>query len=313
MDILTDILGMDATYTQWNKEHKLPFYIAAGYDFRKAEIDGCCCILIYPKDSLPTLPALKKQIKRIQQEGQLPVAIRVKSMSAFRRKNMIQNKIPFIIEEKQIYLPFIAAYLHGKADYEIKRTEKFMVSSQVLFLMYMYQKSECLYLADAARQLPYSAMTITRAARQLEECGLFDIKREGTNKILFSKIPKKELYEQAKELLNSPIVNIGFIDKGNLTKQMLLAGVSALAEKTMLNGDMLTDYAVDKKECDLKELKKELIDPYKQVRVEVWKYSPQLFAEDGIVDIISLALSFKDEKDKRIEEAVNDMLDRCLP
>lgn len=310
MDILTDILGMDVTYTQWNKEHKLPFYLAAGYDYQKAEIDGCCCILIYPKDSLPTLPALKKQIKRIQQVEQLPVAIRVKSMSTFRRKNMIQNKIPFIIEEKQIYLPFIAAYLQQKADLEIERTEKLMVSSQVLFLMYMYQKTRRLYLADATRQLPYSAMTITRAAKQLEQCGLLNVEKEGINKILYSKQPKKELYEQAKEYLNSPVVNRAYLSKENLTAQMLLAGTSALAEKTMLNSNVLIDYAIDKKDCNLKELQKELIDPYKQVRVEIWKYPPQLFAENGIVDTISLALSLKDEKDERIEEAVDEMLDK---
>ncbi|WP_122642353.1 MarR family transcriptional regulator [Luxibacter massiliensis] len=309
MDILIDVLGMNVIYTQWNKKKKLPFYLAAGYDFQKAEIDGCFCLLIYPKEDLPTLPALKKQIQRIQQVENIPVVIQVKSMSTFRRKSMIENKIPFIIEEKQVYLPFIAAYLQEKADTEINTKEKFMISAQVLFLMYIYQKSEKFYLADATRQLPYSAMTITRAAKQLEESSLFYVRKEGVNKILSSKFSKKELYEQAKPSLSSPIVKRGFLNKGNLTREMLLAGTSALAEKTMLNNEVPIDYAVDKKACDSKELQNELIDPYKQISIEIWKYPPQLFAKENMVDTISLALSLEDERDERIEKAVDEMLD----
>lgn len=309
MDILTDILGMKVTYLEWNKEHKLPYYLATGYDFQKAKIDGCFCILIYPKEELATLPALKKQIQRIQQVEQIPVAVRVKSMSAFRRKNMIENKIPFIVEEKQIYLPFIAAYLQDKADTEIKISEKFMISSQVLFLMYMYQERQPFYLVDAVRQLPYSAMTVTRAAKQLEKSGLFYVKKEGVNKILFGKFSKRELYEQTKGYLSSPIMNVGFLHKEDVTEQMLLAGTSALAEKTMLNGESLIDYAVDKNGIDQKKLQKELIDPYNQVQIEVWKYSPYLFAKDGIVDTISLALSFMEEQEERVDVAIDEVID----
>ncbi|MBS6194177.1 MAG: MarR family transcriptional regulator [Clostridiales bacterium] len=223
---------------------------------------------------------------------------------------MIENKIPFIVEGKQVYLPFMAAYLQEKADTERKTKEKFMVSAQVLFLLYMYQKRGEVYLADAVRQLPYSAMTMTRAAKQLEESGLICIRKEGVNKILFSRISKKEMYERGKDFLSSPIVKKGFLNKENLTGQMTLTGTSALADKTMLNSEALLVYAVDKKECNLKELQKELLDPYKQIGIEVWKYSPQLFGKDGTVDTISLALSLLEEKDERIEEAVEEMLNK---
>lgn len=309
MDILTDVLGMTARYTPWKKEKKLPFYLSAGYEFQRAEIDGCFCILISPKEDLPTIPALKKQIQRIQQEEQLPVVLRVRTMSAFRRKSMIEHKIPFIIEEKQVYLPFMAAYLQRTADAEPVVSEKFMVSTQVLFLMYLYCSHEELYLADAAGKLPYSAMTITRAARQLEESGLFHIRKEGVNKILRSKLPKRELYERAKCFLSSPVQASGFLDKEKVTENMALAGMSALAEKTMMNQDILIDYAIDKHECGFNTLQKELIDPHQQARIEVWKYPPRLFSENGMVDTISLALSFLNEKEERIEQAVEEALE----
>lgn len=309
MDILTDLLGMSVCYTKWNKTKALPFYLTSGYEFQKAEIEGCFCIFLCPKgDELPTLPALKKQILRIQKEEMLPVVLRVRTMSAFRRKNMIENKIPFVIEEKQAYLPFMGTFLQAKADAAVKNPEKFMVSSQVLFLMYMYQREEKLYLADAARMLPYSAMTITRAAKQLEESGLFAVKKEGVNKILLGKAPKKELYEEAFAYLNSPVMKKGFLLKEAVTDEMLMAGTTALAEKTILNGEILLEYATDKTLFSGNDLEKELVDPHKQAEVEVWKYPPQLFGRDGMVDTISLALSLKENKDERVETAVEEMM-----
>lgn len=309
MDILEDILGMRVEYTQWNKEKSLPFYLTSAYKFQKAQIDGCLCIIITPKAESPTLPTLKKQIQRIQKEELLPVVIQVNTMSAFRRKNMIESRIPFIIEEKQVYLPFMGTFLQAKMNTQIKAFERFMISSQLLFLLYIYNNDAKLYLSQAVRELPYSAMTITRAARQLESSGLFTIRNEGINKILFGKYEKKELYKQAETFLCSPVRRIGYLDKNSVTDAMVLAGTSALAEKTMLSRDTLLDYAITQSELNKMQLKDELLDPYRQVMVEIWKYNPKLFSKNMIADPISIALSLANDTDDRVMAAVAEMLD----
>lgn len=308
MDILTDIMGMHVTYREWNGKGKLPFYLASGYRFQEADIDGCQCMLIYPQNNLPTLPALKKQIIRIQEITPIPVVVCVQAMSAFRRKNMIENKIPFIIEEKQVYLPFMGTFLQEKADIPVRGSDKFMVSSQLLFLFFIYQEGTELYLSEASRELPYSAMTITRAARQLEKSGLFHVKKKGVSNILDCKCNKKELYNQAKKHLSSPVSLVGYISKKELTEKMVLAGNSALAEKSMLNTDILLNYAIYQRDIDKRSLSDELINPSEQVRVEVWKYDPNLFSKEGIADSVSVALSLSDEMDERIEAGIDEML-----
>lgn len=310
MDLLTDILGMDVKFAEWGKEKTLPFYLSDGYDFQKVEIEGCFCIFISSKKELPTLPALKKQIQRIQKAEALPVVVCVKSMSTFRRKNMIKNKIPFIIEGKQAYLPFMGTFLQKHTEEGRMIPEKFQISSQVLLLMYLYQKKEELYLADAVKRLPYSAMTITRAAKQLVASGLFCVKKEGVNKILFSNDSKQNLYEHSKEFLNSPVMKTGYVYKTELGKTALLTGASALSAKTMLSGGILLEYAIDKKDIRAEELNQELIDPHEQVKIEVWKYPPYLFGTSSSVDPISLALSLRNEKDERIEGAVEEILEQ---
>ena len=45
----------------------------------------------------------------------------------------------------------------------------------------------------------------------------------------------------------------------------------------------------------------------KQVRLELWAYSPKQFSEDNSADDISIVLSFGDTNDERIEEAVDEL------
>ena len=309
MNILAEIFGMKLIYKQWNGVDKLPLYLSSGYNFQKAEIDSCECLLIEPKDELPTMPALKKQIIKIQQVENIPVVICLDSMSAFRRKNMIESRIPFVVEDKQVYLPFMGTFLQAKSDKQITDVERFMVSTQLLFLMYIYQEDKELYLSEATGELPYSAMTINRAAKQLEATKLFQTRKDGVNKILFSKLSKHELYEEAKRYLVSPVIKTYYLSKDLVTNDMMLAGLSALSEQSMLSEGALMYYAVEQGNVAQKGKEIELLNPQKQVMIEEWSYNPKLFAKDGIADPISIALSLADDKDERVEMVIEEMLD----
>ena len=59
-------------------------------------------------------------------------------------------------------------------------------------------------------------------------------------------------------------------------------------------------------------LTEEMIDPDKQVRLELWAYNPKEFSEDNSVDDISVVLSLGDMVDERVEEAVDELLERRL-
>ncbi|GEM_PF-3944963 len=40
------------------------------------------------------------------------------------------------------------------------------------------------------------------------------------------------------------------------------------------------------------------------MEIEIWKYDPELFAREGVVDPLSLYMSLKDTKDERVEMAL---------
>ena len=152
-------------------------------------------------------------------------------------------------------------------------------------------------------------MTMSRAVKQLEATGLFYTTKEGVNKVIESDYSGLKLYEKIKEYMTSPIRKIGYLNKAEVTADMVLAGDSVLAEVTMLNPNRVKTYAVYIKSFAKEGLVNELIDPDEQVRVELWEYDPKQFSEDNMADRLSVALSFAENEDERVEEAIEELLE----
>ena len=306
MEILTKVLGIETKFEPWNHETELPLYIADCYHFQGIRLDGHRCILLTPTEEMGTIPSLKKQIERIQELDAVPVIFLLEKLSSYRRKSLIENRMPFLTE-KQAYLPFMGTYLEKKSK-EPEPLDKFMMSTQFLVLLYIYSQQKKMYLSDAAKVLPFSAMTMSRAVKQLDAADLFYIGKDGTRIVLESKFDRKALYDRAKKYMSSPVLKKGYIDKQNLTEDMVPAGITALAEKTMLNENTLKTYAVNHKKFDSSLLMPELVEPDRQAEIEIWKYEPKYFSIGKAADPVSVALTFEGTGDERIEEAVEEMM-----
>lgn len=308
--MLTSVFGISIKYEAWNYQNSLPVYIVGSYDFRTAYIGNKRCIMITPIEELATLPALKKQIAKIQQVDNVPVVLELATVSIYRRKSLIENNIPFITS-KQVFLPFMGTILTDEKEPQ-KLPEKFVYSTQQLFLLYLYSNKKRLYISEAGKVLPFTAMTLTRAVKQLEVTDLFLIAKDGVNKFIESKYSRLELLKKAKVYLSTPVRKAGYINKMQVTDNMVLAGETALSERTMLNPNRIITYAISEKYYDKTLLTKELIDPDDQVRLELWAYDPKQFSDNNNADDISVILSLWDTDDERIEDAVEELQERRL-
>ena len=97
--------------------------------------------------------------------------------------------------------------------------------------------------------------------------------------------------------MSSPIERILFAD----TKPTggLMSGETAMGHYTMLAEPAAPIVAIDK--VMAREDAALLSKQYGYIKVEVWKYSPLLLSENGIVDRLSLYLSMRDSDDERIQ------------
>lgn len=308
--MIDHIFGLSIRYEPWDNKSILPLYIVNSYQFYTAYIENIRCIVIKPIEELSTLPSLKKQIQKIRVIDDVPVVLYSKTISFYRRKSLLENHIPFMTD-KQVFLPFIGTLLVDEKETE-KIKDKFVYSTQLLFLAYMYNHEKKVYVSDLLKSLPFSAMTLSRAVKQLEMTDLFLVYKDGVNKVIESKYSYKELYERVQHYLLTPVRQVGYMDQSLVTDHMVLSGESALSEMSMLNPSRIRTYAVYEKDFDNSQLIDELIDPDVQVKVEIWAYDPQLFTHTNIADTLSIVLSLKENKDERIEEVLEDILEKEL-
>ena len=95
-------------------------------------MDGQKVIFLYPKTELEQIEVLKKHIARIQKKENLPVVLVLNELSYRQKEYLLREKIPFIVDGKQIYLPFMSVYLQERCDAEKQPREDLLPSAQLL-------------------------------------------------------------------------------------------------------------------------------------------------------------------------------------
>lgn len=307
MEYLNRILHINTKVEEESYSSGLPNYITSRYSIRLAWLEKQRAFFIYPKVELDHIASLKKHIAKIKTIENLPVILILVRITARQRQKLIDAEIPFIVENKQCYLPFMATVLTERCDAETKECEKLIPSAQMLLLYYIQKGQKELLSNEAVDSLNISAMSGTRAVRQLEKLGLISTYKNGVLKVITSQYDRKTLFEKSKPYLFNPVKTIKFIDKNLVDNEMLIAGESALSEYSMLNPPRVKTYAVADDSKWKQYGSDELSDETQEIALQVWRYNPQLLAVKDTVDIISLALSYMNDPDERIEEAVEEM------
>ena len=297
-----DILGLTINFKKWNKEKQLPLFILNDFLIQKAIINDIECLSLTPKEDLPTLPAFKKQISIIKKIENVPIFLQLDVISSFRRQNLLENKIPFILKDKIVYLPFMATYLTN-IYHEETTVEKLTLASQLLFTWILYQNTNKYYISDAVESLGFSNMTLTRAYRQLCATQLFEDHKDGRKIFLTTSLSKVDLFNKMSPYLQSPFYTQGYILKKEITKDMIPAGEFAFSHYTYINPPNLKTYAIENKHIKNIKLQRECYSYDEQVEIQIWKYNPLLFSQNQKnIDVISLIFSLLENEDERLEK-----------
>lgn len=309
---ILDMLGLKINFKKWNKEKQLPIFILDNFLVQKAIINDIECLALAPKGDLPTLPAFKKQISIIKDIENVPIFLQLDTISSFRKQNLLGNKVPFILKDKMVYLPFMATYLTN-TYHEETTVEKLALASQLLFTWILYQNTNKYYISDAVESLGFSNMTLTRAYRQLCTIQLFEEHKDGRKIFLTTKLSKVELFNKMKPYLQSTFYTQGYILKEEITKNMVLAGESAFSQHTHLNPPKLKTYAIEKKLSNNIKLQRECYSYNEQVELQIWKYNPLLFSQkQNNIDVICLIISLLGNEDERTDKQIDKVLAQIL-
>ena len=307
MEYLNQVLGIRVAYKD-DFPDSLPNYIDARYRVQRVTLDGKPAVFAYPTEELEAVSTVKKHLQRIAKTGDAPVILVPDHLTYRQKEYLLREHIPFIVEGKQIYLPFMAVYLQERGDGEMLDISHMLPSAQMLLLFYIYHGCGELLTSQASVELGLTATSISRASRQLQEMGLIQTEKRGIQKVICSDKTPEKLFSIARESMCSPVKKTIFVPKSEIKEILLMSGYSALSEYTMLNPPLTETFAAGSVAAWRKTASGKLQSTDDQCAVELWRYDPKKLSKGNCVDRLSLVLALSNDRDERTEEAVEEIL-----
>ncbi|MEX2543196.1 MAG: hypothetical protein WD314_15420 [Trueperaceae bacterium] len=299
-------------------DSNLPPYLQSAYQFACGSVLGVKCVFMVNLSEGRAAPAsLARQMARVKDLLALPAVYVAPDLRAYQRKRLVAQAVPFVVPFTQLYLPPLGVdFREAARNRAVEAPELLKPVTQVVLLHALLRRSKAALDAQSAvEELGYSPISISRAFRDLEAAGLAIRWTEGRSRPLSLSGAKRDVWERAQPRLVSPVRSRYLVPEEQLAGA-LEAGLTALARYSMISAPSGPTVAMSSESW--RRIKKRVpVEPFSpsargepgQMVVEVWTYPPAALAEGPTVDILSLALSLRDEPDERVEAALVDALE----
>ena len=296
-----------------NLYRKLPLKYKGQYNLFSVKQGNIEWILARPKDTL-RLNALRHDQKQIEDVAGLNCALYFVKMSAYMKDTMMKEGIPFIIEKKQMFLPFIGML---SADGEVRRLKPVHVISfltQKLLLQALYEKWNGMNVTQIAKELSVTKMSVSRCLDEIEYLNVDIIDTSGKTRKVSVGENAQEIWAKIQPVLRNPVIT-----KFQLAEDILLekrAGISALCEYSLLSDNSYPTYAITKKELnDVKIKDYRQISTGEEMGCEVLEVGYFIdFRGKKLQDPLSVMLSLPkaDLEDERVQICIDEMLEEYV-
>jgi hypothetical protein len=310
---LQDTLGIDAPTTLWSGAGGLPYFLVDAFDLKALMILGCPVLLAVDKRAdRPGLASIRAQIDKIREVTGLPVLYATKALASYERKRLIEQKVPFVVPGNQLFLPHLGVDLReyfrkpaAPAQSEISPAAQAMLIAVLLGKPWRGEWEP----AEVLGRLGYTAMTASRAAREVVAAGIASSDSIGRVRRLKCERTARETWEHSKPLLRSPVKRrVWVLPTDSLAvPELRLGGVRALARQSMLVEPSWQTYALSLSQWKLVSQQGAKTVPEPEpgaLQLELWNYSPALVPDTALVDPLSLILSLQSDADDRVQQAL---------
>lgn len=289
---------------------KLPLKYKGIYDLYTVLQDEIEWVIVQPKVDV-RLNALRYDRGQIEKVSRLNCALYFKKINHYAKDTMMNEGIPFIIAEQQMFLPFLGMILLEKAERRLAPVHMISFLTQKLLLCALYEKWDAMNVTKIAKRLEVTKMSVTRCLDEIEYLDLDILDISGKNRKISVSDDSKIWWEKIKPVLRNPIIT-----RFQLTEDIHLekkAGMSALCEYSLLSDNSYPTYAITKKELsdvNIKSLKQ--ISVGEEIGCEVLElgYFIDLNGKQ-LQDPFSVMLSLSEENlaDERVQICIDEMLE----
>ncbi len=295
---------------------KLPLYLRSYYDLYRATIFGLPMWLAVQKEKteVSTPAEYAAHQEKLQDVLKENVALVLPVIASYTRHRLLKVRVPFIVPDRQMFLPTLLVELRERFPRPGRAvTKPLSAAAQVVLLRHLRGRPvEGLSLGELAGELGYSAMTLSNVRQELEAANLCQTIREKRRMRLSFPTPRRELWARAEPLLQDPVKERHWVRFSRLGENWLRAGLTALADLTLVADAVVPTYAVKDSEVKAEMACGQIVvcpgPEGAQAQIEAWRYDPRVLADGETVDRLSLALSLRQTDDERVAQALRQIV-----
>lgn len=289
----------------------LPLYLKNTYDY--------LCLNVYEHNFLivrvkgkTNLTLIKKHVFQLYKITGLKVIVLLEKMNQYQYTKLIEEGISFIVNEKQLYLPFLGLMLTDNNDRLIKKCNKLSRLTNRFLILSIYHHWKKINITQASKELEVTKMSMTRCFDELEALELSLIEKKGNSRYFVWNYSSFDLWKLINCYMESPVYKEYRLSEIINCEDYKLSGISALSHYTMLNDNSYPTIAITKTVAKKYELEKIACvpdDELPKMVVQVLYY--HIPYEDGkAIDPISSILSIEknDKEDPRVSKAIDELL-----
>lgn len=251
-------------------------------------------------------------IKALSHALRVPVILVLESITGQQLRGFINRRVPFLVPGKQIFIPQLFIDIKPKLTNDKKTLKYFSPATQTMLIHHLYVHTlNGMNQSSIAPIIHYSAMTVSRSVRELEQAQVLTFNQYGVQFIA----NKQELWNKSLPYLRSPVRETIFADKVSNEPKFIMAGLTALEQYADITGISQTSYAIPSE--SLKSLRDKPIFNMNHtdgdIAIELWRYDPKVLTQTSYVDPFSLYLSLRDQNhDERTQAAIDSLLHEYL-
>jgi DNA-binding MarR family transcriptional regulator len=313
---LATALGLTPHFSFFPEAEGWPLHLTEAYEARRCELLGVSFLALHVRDAGAAPATIEKHAEWLRQRTGLRSLFVFDGLAAYQRRSLIEAKISFLCPGNQLYLPDLGIDLREHLKPAPNKAAKLTPAAQVLVLACLHRKIPLgvTFTGTAlGTEFGYAKMTMTRALDELRQ--LRWVETEGNRQFSQHRfvLGGRELWDQARPRMRSPVIKRLYLDEW-FPGQKFKAGQSALEELTLLGSPQRATWAITSQQWQTLQhepgthLIPAVAKDNAHAEFELWRYDPALLATPPLVDPLSLALSFQDNPDERVQMAVDDVL-----
>ncbi len=292
---------------------KLPLKYRGNYNLYSVYLNKIEWLIAQPKEDL-RLTALRNDRNQIEKASGLNCAFYFTKLNHYSKDTMMNEGIPFIVVEKQVYLPFLGMILSDNDDRRLAPVREISFLTQKLLLCALYERWQDMNVTKIAERLGVTKMSVTRCLDEIEYLEIDVLDTTGKTRKVTVETDTRKLWDKIRPFLRNPVIT-----KYQLAEDIGLekkAGISALCEYSLLSDNPYPTYGITKK-----ELKETALKEYRQIAAgedigcEVLELGYFIdFNGKQVQDPLSVLLSMSDTdmEDERVQRCVDEMLEEYV-